>query len=74
MSVEETNKQLRETSQEYRVEFLEHGGNYWTSDAMTFDTFAEATQYGMDIMNGKMTTFTTYRIARSSDPLDPPVS
>jgi hypothetical protein len=73
MSVENINQELNQVANEYRVEFLEKGSDNWTSDAMTFETFKEAAQYGTDVMNGQLTTFTTFRIVPNSEPLDPPV-
>lgn len=56
------NKQLQEVANQYRVEFLEQTNGEWTSDAMSFENHDEAEQYGKDIMNAQMSTFTDYRV------------
>lgn len=47
---------------EYIVQFFDEASGQWTSDAMTFETYQEADQYGNDIMRGEMTTFGAYRV------------
>lgn len=62
MTTEQVNNELQQVANEYQVEFLEENTTNWTSDAMTFETHQEATNYAVDVMNAQLSTFADYRV------------
>ena len=62
MSVEQVNNELQQVANEYQVEFREVNAVHWTSDAMSFETHQEATNYAVDVMNARLSTFVDYRV------------